>query len=89
MTWNYDGEGNRIRQEQYGLYGQLRADRSGVAIYNWTYDRYGNILEESYGGIDGQAVENNGGIALSRWEYDGDGMPLAAVKLDRNHEPHE
>ena len=69
----FDSAGNSIRCANYGMFGQLKKDRYGVAIYEYEYDSAGNMTRSEFYGADGRLKEHIDGLAIVEYEYDSAG----------------
>ncbi len=67
--WHYDGEGNKIGQENLNASDQLTFDEHSVAKYRWVYyDQGKELVQYNYNKLAELDLDDNG-IAIYRWRY--------------------
>ena len=80
----FDSAGNSIRCANYGMFGQFKKDRSGVALYEREYDSAGNMIRQAQYGVDGYLTIDSYGVAIAEFEYDSAGNVIKRRLYDAN-----
>ena len=79
----YDANGDVVEVANFGLSGELVADKRGVSITRWEFDAQHHEIAKTYYDVHSNCVEDINGDAGLRKAYDAMGNLVEGYRIDR------
>ena len=89
IIYDYDGNGNKIRESFYDVNLRPVNNSAGKATTLWVYNQDSKVMSEAYYDADGNPKELKAGYASMVYSYNDDYTVQTIAYLDKNGAPAE